>query len=319
MEVIFEVVNRAGRTLERYRRSGERLTIGRAFDNDITLSDETVSPHHAVLESRGEAGIVLTDLNSLNGIHSGSMGRVKGVIDFVSGHEYSLGRAQVRIYKLDHPVAETMRIGGTDGIINSLGSSQGLSAIICLAAVVAVGEQWLNTYARVVWQEIAIGVFSVIAVGLLFAAFWAILGRVIKHEGRFQSQFALVMAYLLLQSAIVWLYEVVLFNSLNRLLSATFFLTLSFALLSCLLWLCLSLATHLISSQRWKYSTSIAAVMLSISIYPEILQQTEFADSPEYIKEVKSPTLRFTDGATVDQFLERSSKLYKETNHDGSR
>jgi len=59
--------------------------------------------------------------------------------------------------------------------------------------------------------------------------------------------------------------------------------------------------------------------MLSISIYPEILQQTEFADSPEYIKEVKSPTLRFTDGATVDQFLERSSKLYKETNHNDSR
>ena len=70
MEVVFEIVSRAGRTLERHKATGPRLSIGRAFDNELILSDETVSPHHAVLERDPDGNSVLVDLDSLNGIRN---------------------------------------------------------------------------------------------------------------------------------------------------------------------------------------------------------------------------------------------------------
>ncbi len=45
----------------------EKLTIGRAADNDIVLEGSSVSKHHAYIEKRGGA-FVLVDANSANGV-----------------------------------------------------------------------------------------------------------------------------------------------------------------------------------------------------------------------------------------------------------
>lgn len=47
--------------------SAERLTIGRAEDNDIVLKAPGVSKHHAVVE-RGEHGYTISDNDSTNGV-----------------------------------------------------------------------------------------------------------------------------------------------------------------------------------------------------------------------------------------------------------
>ena len=44
---------------------GERLTVGKAADNDLVLPDDTVSRHHCELE-RTPNGIVVRDLGSTN-------------------------------------------------------------------------------------------------------------------------------------------------------------------------------------------------------------------------------------------------------------
>ncbi len=154
------------------------------------------------------------------------------------------------------------------------------------------------------------------AVGVVVAMFWAIVGRVVKHEGRFKTQLALVLLYLLLQSAIYLGYEILLFNTLNTTLSAAFSLFLSFLLLSTLFWLSLHVATNQNSAQRWKYAMTISGIFLSLSIYPEFLKQIEFSKSPDYIKEVKTPGARLNRGITLESFLEASSASFDQTNHD---
>jgi hypothetical protein len=316
MEVVFEVVSRAGRTIERHTAHAECLSIGRAFDNALILSDETVSPHHARLELDSNSTVVLLDLDSLNGVRTERHERIDGSTPLRSGEEYSFGRARVRIYETAHPVADTVRIGGLDWLINRLGSARLLAFILSIVAVVAIAEQWLNTYSVIHWQELTIGVFGVMAVGGVVAGFWAIVGRIAKHEGRFRTQLALVMLYLLLQSVIVYGYELLLFNSLNEGISTAVSLLLSFALLTSVLWLSLHIATHQASAQRWKIAASISGILLCISIYPEVLEQTEFSESPDYIKEIKPPAVRVAPGSEIDRFLESSAALFDATDHD---
>lgn len=316
MEVVLEVVNRAGRLLERQRASGARLTIGRAFDNDLILSDETVSPHHAALEIGSQGEVVLIDLDSLNGVRTERHERINGSIALRSGEEYSFGRARVRVYDTAHGVADTVRIGGVDWLINRLGSTPSVFAILCLAMVVATTEQWLNSYSEILWQELAVGLFSVMVVGISIAALWAIVGRVVKHEGRFQAQLAFVMLYLLLQSAVVYAYELLLFNSLNTPVATSFSFGVSFLLLVALLWINLHIATNLNSGQRWKFAGTISVVLLCVSIFPELLEQTEFSDMPDYVKEIETPALRAVDGHDLDWFIGESAALFDATVHD---
>ena len=316
MEVVFGVVSRAGRILERCRASGPRLSIGRAFDNDLILADETVSPYHASLETGEEGEPVLVDLDSLNGVRTERHGRMDGSARLHSGEEYGFGRVRVRIYAAAHPVTDTVRIGGVDWLINRLGGAPALFVIVCLVAVVAIAEQWLNTFAEIRWEEIAFGFFGVMAVGFMIAAFWAIVGRVVKHEGRFQTQFGLVMSYLLAQSAVVYCHELLLYNSLNTTISTVFSLLVSFALLGSVLWLTLHIATNLASMQRWKFAGAIAGFLLCLTIFPTILEKMEFSGSPDYINEVMPPAARISEGKSLERFVEESAALFAATDHD---
>ncbi len=145
MELVFETVNRSGGGLERHRAVSDSFSIGRAFDNDIILSDETVIPHHATLRINDAGQVVIVDLDSLNGIRCGRANQVETAHLLRSGEVYSFGRAKVRIYNLDHPMEPTVLIGGTDSVTNALGSTVLLSIVLAIAFAFAAIQQWLNT------------------------------------------------------------------------------------------------------------------------------------------------------------------------------
>jgi hypothetical protein len=315
MEVVVEIVSRGGHTIERHRVSGDRITIGRAFDNDVILTDETVSPHHAVLEADAQGNPLLIDNASLNGIRSDRQGSGSRIA-LVSGDTCNLGRAGVRFYLPGHPVAETVRVGGLDGLINRAGTLAVLGLLIITVAAVTVAELWLTSYAGLEWGQIGIGLFSVFSAATAVAIFLAIIGRIAKHEGRLQTQLALVLLYLLVQSAIVFAYEVVLFNTLNPWLSAAIGLAASFALLAVTLWVCLHVATNLRSRQRWQFALAFTSVLLCISVYPEFIAHGEFSDTPRYVKQVKPPQLRFVRGIDRDTFVERTHEAFESTDND---
>jgi len=314
MEIVFEVVNRSGRVLERHRSRGTELTIGRAFDNKLILSDETVSPHHARIETTDRGAVVLRDLDSLNGIRNEQHERVTEKMPLHSGSEYSFGRARVRIYSTTHAVSDTVRIGGLDWLANRLGNAWVLASIVSLAALVAIIEQWLHTSSVVQWQQMGIGVVGVMTAAVIIAMFWAIVGRIIKHEGRFKTQLAIILLYLLLQSAIYFGYEILLFNSLHALVSTTLSVGLSFLLLCTLFWLNLHIATNQANAQRWQFAATISTILLCLSSYPEMLKRTEFSTTPEYIRVIKSPAARFTTGHDEDNFLGKLPNLFGQTN-----
>ena len=62
------VVQRGPEAGQRFELTGERLTAGRAADNDIMLDDITVSRHHAQFVA-DESGWAVVDMGSLNGTY----------------------------------------------------------------------------------------------------------------------------------------------------------------------------------------------------------------------------------------------------------
>ncbi|MGR9090526.1 MAG: FHA domain-containing protein [Gammaproteobacteria bacterium] len=315
MEVVFEIVSRGGHTIERHRVSGDRITIGRAFDNQLILTDETVSPHHAVLEADAQGNPVLIDNGSLNGVRSDRHG-AGSRIAIGSGATCNLGRARIRIYLPKHPVAETIRMGELDGLINRVGTLPVLGFMAIAVAGVTVTELWLTSYSGMEWGQIGIGLFSVFSAATMVGILLAIIGRVAKHEGRMQTQLALVLLYLLLQSTIVFAYEIVLYNTLNPWASAAIGLVASFLLLATTLWICLHVATNLGSRQRWQFAVAFTTVLLCVSVYPEFVARGEFSDTPRYVKQVKPPQWRVAGGIDRDTFVARTNETFESIDDD---
>ena len=87
-----KLVTREGRA---YSLRKERISIGRSSANDIQLSDEQASGHHALLRREGST-FVLTDQNSTNGTYVNRQ-RLHGAYRLQPGDVIGIGRTLLKV------------------------------------------------------------------------------------------------------------------------------------------------------------------------------------------------------------------------------
>lgn len=95
-----KLVTRDGRT---YPLNRERISIGRSSSNDIHLSDEQASGHHALLRREGST-YVLTDQNSTNGTYVNRR-RLHGAYRLEPGDVIGIGRTLLKVTGAAHAQA----------------------------------------------------------------------------------------------------------------------------------------------------------------------------------------------------------------------
>jgi FHA domain len=93
MLLIFTSESPGGKVVEINR---SRLTIGRVADNDVQLSDEKVSRHHAVIELQDDGRVLLRDLDSRNGSFVDGV-RLAGARILNGGEQLRFGDQQLRV------------------------------------------------------------------------------------------------------------------------------------------------------------------------------------------------------------------------------
>ena len=103
-EVIFETISRGHR--QHHKVDKFPSTIGRAFDNDIILSDPSISPHHLEID-QDENGYVLKNISEENGtlLNQEKMGMLSTPIELPSA--VLLGDLKARFLSHKTPVEPT--------------------------------------------------------------------------------------------------------------------------------------------------------------------------------------------------------------------
>jgi len=313
MELVFEIINRSGHTLEHHKLAGKTLSIGRAFDNDLILPDHTVNPHHAIITEGDDQQLQLEDAQSLNGIRNKQHECIQGKVTLTSGDEYTFGKTRLRIYELDHPVTETVNINCIDWAINHLGRAPAMIITFLLLIGISVVESWLNVFSDIKWQSIAATIIIVPGAVVIVALFWALIGRIVKHEMHFRTQFTIVGLYLLASFSLEYINELFLFNSLHSLTSLMFAFVNNLALLAVLFWFNLYIATNQPKAQRWKVAGVISLVLISMTEYQDIIAKLEFSDTPIYIAEIKPPVMRVAQGISEEAFIQSSAEIFSQS------
>lgn len=308
MAVVIEVLGWAGKSRKQFRVESDEITIGRGYANDIVLSDPHISPQHLQLHATDQ-GWTIEDLHSLNGVQVVcKRGDIEGV--FASGSEIKIGRTRLRIVAIDHAVEQTKMLHRLE-----LESSRLNRLAVWLPLFIAVFvTELLIIYANTVvaweWKNVIPMLLGAQLVVLVGALFWALIGRLIRHESHLLGQYSLLLLATLLFSASDWLLVMLNYNS-NLLLFGDHMqrltpLLIVFVLLSANL----ALATNLSARSRWITSACCVGLLATIGLVVEMKRWGEFSPFPEYSSTLQPPALLFASGRSGDAFLNRVDDLF---------
>lgn len=310
MELIFEIIDQSGRKHQYRKLSGEWLTIGRAWDNDLILTDSAVNAHHAVIEKDENNRLMITDLDSLNGISVRRKQRISGTATLLAGEEYLLGNTRVYIYTPDHPLADAVKVADMDNTIRWLEDTRLLVASIIIVTLFYAGEQWLNMFSGFKWQEIINVLLFIFGGAIGLALFWALIGRVLRHETQFRKQLTLILLLIGVQFLLSKLFALVTFNTLNFTVGMVMLVLVEFAVLATTLWFNLYLATNQPAGHRTWIALVLASAIVTLSIYTEITSRSEFSETPEYVKVLAPPALHLSGSVSEDEFLSGTADVF---------
>lgn len=281
------------------RSTGDSLSVGRAYDNNLVVSDPYIAPNQ--LSFRRINGLwemdILDHTNPvlLNGEIVEKTAKLK------SGDKLTVGRTHLSLFSDLHEVEKTRKLplsGWTHHGLKALMISIFVLFLVCLFDIImGYFEQSTNFDLK----ENGYSMLILALVIFAWAGFWAIAGRLFTHQHHFSVQLlvsALAVAVYIFFTPIADYLEYINNSHLvGRLVSYT----VIFLILSMLFKLNLFYATHIKKSTM---ASVIFTSFLLIFIYAkDELQKEDLETKPQYSSILKPPFAQMNDGQTIDDFF----------------
>ena len=212
MELIVEQITSSNKVLQLFKVSGETISIGRAYDNDIILQEDHISPHHARLSLNESNELVITDLESVNGIKDKSNKRVDVSAILNSGDKFVFGKLSLRILDASHEVAEAKKLNYLEVFTSKIDRWYWALAAAGLLYAHYIFQSYISSIAKVVWPTLILNNFYEVLAIVIVSLFVSALARVFKKEVKLFSIIALTMSLVLVQQLCAILGSFLWFN-----------------------------------------------------------------------------------------------------------
>jgi len=191
-KALLEVVDRDGLVRQSWRIERWPVSIGRALDNTIVLSDPHVAAHHATIDvvagvDATPAKVVVAAGETKNGVVVGRRDRIAGgtereIADDGRDVELQIGRAQLRLRLAGHALAAEQPMSAVADTEHRWPPTLGF-AVAVLAVVLATA--WVETDPEAVVRSAGMVVLSTIAGGAIWCGLWALLSKTFTRQSHF--------------------------------------------------------------------------------------------------------------------------------------
>lgn len=310
MELIIEVVNRSHRVIERHRLHGEEISIGRAYDNDLILSDPHVSPYHGLLRYNNHGTWILTDRESLNGIYSKRHRRISDPLALKSGDEFILGKVRLRLCQLDHPVAATQSLSTADTLFNRLSKPSFFILLLLLSLGMVAANEYLQSSSEIKANAMALAMVDEMMSPLLWAAFWGFVGRLVRHDSRFVTQCVIALCGLNLMIINGYLSAAVGFNTQSESWVTLYNNVTEGLLLVVLFTLSLRFAVQQTTWRRRLTANAFAWSIVGVSLLSVQVVEEYFEEYPSYQKTLLPGVLLWAEPVDQETFVSRAGTIF---------
>lgn len=194
MAIVLESLNRQGKVVALHKFAQTRLRLGRAYDNDLIVSDAYVNPHHAELTLQQDGRWRLQDLASENGCFDANEQRVHH-LEIASGDSFFLAEQKFRLVDATQPVEATLPLDKVAARLNRLGHPVQLLCWFVLVFLFDLAEYWFHNGAEeeLRWQQqlIQLPLYGLaLTVWPVLLMVWA---RFNHRHGYFRAQLAMML------------------------------------------------------------------------------------------------------------------------------
>ena len=196
--IVLEVLGKSGTVRERTRLTHFPVQLGRAYDNDIILDDEGVSPHHLRIERNAQGVLCVTDLQSENGLYQIPSLRRIDALALESESQLLVGNTHIRLRRSDFAVAPTVLANRRRAsALNLLASWRVLLPLMLAVASLVLLEKYSLTFQKIKYQEMVLDTLSPMLGFLVWAGIWAFIGRILGHRAAYLAHANMVLLAML--------------------------------------------------------------------------------------------------------------------------
>ncbi|MDH5407937.1 MAG: FHA domain-containing protein [Gammaproteobacteria bacterium] len=316
MELIIE---QAGRGSHRHaadmqKVSGDKITIGRAFDNDIILTDPHVCPHHAVIESGVDGRAQLHDLNSVNGSYDANHAPLYQPHTISSGDTYIIGRSRIRIYFPDHPVEESIKVNPVEKLAKYASIPTIAISVLVLAVLLNLFIDYSSTLGEFKFGRIIITNIGFLLAITLWPVCWAMFARFRKLEAKFIAQFTVSITLLIIGTVFLSMIDWIEFHlGINSTGLKLFYWLFTILLLACLFGINLYLAGFQINRKHFLYTAGLTLTALSFNYTLISIDSSDFKYSPVYHKKIYPPSVTLYSAHDIHSFIKATDKTFEKS------
>lgn len=312
--LILQIGLKQGRSAEIHRLQDRELYIGRAYSNDIVLTDPYVAPEqlrvYCYTEDGQEASWFVNVLDTTNPVLLNGKVIDTASVPIRKGDQLTVGRTQLRIYSESHDVEPTRKLV-VSGWLHKLSRSSA-TPLLLFAGVCGLNGllSYLLANTDGEWKTHALGILELMGALLVWAGGWAVVGRLLRHQTLFSQHLlitTLVFAVGLLLLPVENFLEFLSDNVQLRMVINFLF----FALLTAYL---LRQNLHLATNMK---HTALIAIACSFSLTAMMVLYTLFAQDqrhhqPEYSSTLLPPAVNPRSATELDDYLSDMNDLFTE-------
>jgi hypothetical protein len=302
-----EILDAKDGVVERFFVESFPVRIGRGYGNDVILDDPYVCPAHVVIAPDEQGRLIVTDLESVNGLRASAREKPVASLEIRSGSQFRIGHTQLRYRSVDHSLAPTL----VDRDSRRLWLNSPSTAVIVGAAVFLLLclDAYLTHIERVTFAAIVSEPLSTFAMLLLWSGLWALASRVIVSRFHFPQHATIacgaIVGFFLLSFSAEWLEF--LFPFMPALWIATLFG--SGLIIGALVYGHLKFASTMRRYSRLWAALSVTAVVVGVSAISDYAGRSKFSNVMEFTGILKPLDAALLPSITIDVFIERSQKL----------
>lgn len=301
---LIEVFDRSGATVARLPVMGWPVIVGRALSADLVLDDGHVAAEHLRIDAPQADHIVVTVLNTINGVrHGKELHPADAQFAWNGEDELALGRLRVRLRLPGTPIAAEQALPQSRW--RSIGVT---TALVSATLATIVLQAWLEATDTAKFAQSAIPLVGGLTAGLfVWAGIWALATKLFTGHPQFWRHVRIACTFSLIEPLV----------SASGYLLAFVFSWESLARFNFLLStpvLAVGVFTHLavIASQRRRALFATVATVTALGLAATMGSnwlQNKRATNQLYLSALFPPSWRLAPTVAVDQFVNEAASI----------
>jgi hypothetical protein len=302
-----EILDGKGGVSERIAVDGFPVTIGRAYGNQVILTDPFVCPRHLKISQDEQGRLLASDLESVNGVYPALGNERVAQLELQSGSQFRIGHTLLRYVSVDHLLAPTL----IDGAVKVSPLASPYAAVILGAVLVLLLclDAYLSSVERVTVAKVIGETWVTVSMLATWAGMWALASRIVVSRFNFARHVTIACLALLTISAlgVVAEWSEFFLPWIPMLWIAGVF---GYGLvLAGLVYGHLGSASLLRRRSRLWSAAAVSLVVVATSAMSDFAARSKFSTIMEYTGVVKPIDAAWVPATSVDEFVASADKL----------